>query len=267
MIAALVVTVVAGAAGAPGSSSLAACRRLEQAFETDAMPAPCRAALDDLALPVADRIDAAALLAFALVTNGDLDGGAAAYVRLLALAPGWTLAPSASPRQRDAFQRARARLDAEGAVGVTAAVESAASAGEADGAAAAGARAARLVVDVTDPLRRVAQVAWRLPGGGAPVPLVRDAATARWSGALPTDVDGNATVEARSADGSLLASTTFSLSATKPSAGAVDGGGVPWVAIGAGAGAVVVVGAAVGAVVWALNGPLAAPGLVTVRVQ
>jgi hypothetical protein len=265
VIAALVVVGVV--AGAPGSSSLAACRRLEQAFETDAMPAPCRGALDDVALPVADRVDAAALLAFALVTNDDVEGGTAAYVRLLALAPGWTLASSASPRQRDAFQRARARLDAEGAVGIAATIESAVTSGAPDDDAAAGARAARLIVDVTDPLRRVAQVAWRLPGGGAPFPLVRDAAGTRWSGVLPTDVDGSATVEARSADGSLLASTTFSLAAARPSVGGDDGGGVPWVAIGAGAGAVVVVGAAVGAAVWALTGPLAAPGLVTVRVQ
>jgi hypothetical protein len=248
--------VVALALASGASASLADCRRLEQAFDTAAMPRPCAQALDDAALPVADRVDAARLLAFALVTNGDNAGGENAFLRLLALSQGWTQPASASPRLRDAFARARARLASEGTVTITA---TATVSGDGWDVAA----------DVVDPLGRVAAVAWSLaPVDGAAAPatgaLTRAPSTAHWTAHVPRVASSGCTVRARAADGVEVASVPCTGFAA--GAGALDD--VPWVTVGVTAGAVVVVGVAVGALVWAVNsGPLAPPAAVTVSIE
>jgi hypothetical protein len=255
MIGPFVSLLIAGASPTP----LVECRRLEQAFDTAAMPAPCALALDDGALPVADRVDAARLLAFALVTNGDAAGGETAFLRLLTLAPGWTQPSSASPRLRDAFGKARARLASVGAVTATATATA-----DGDGW--------ELVVDVVDPLGRVAAAGWSLgaadgaspPSAGA---RAREAAAPHWTARLPKVVATTCVVQLRAADGTEVASapcTGFVRDAASLSPG-VD---VPWVALGVSAGAVVVVGVAVGTLVWAVNaGPLAPPAAVTVTIE
>jgi hypothetical protein len=250
--------VLAIAVAAATSAPLDECRRLEQAFDTAAMPAPCMKAVDDVALPVADRVDAARLLAFAIVTNGDPDGGEAAFLRLLVLAPGWTQPASASPRLRDAFARARARLTTDGAV-----TAAATATGESGGWA--------LDVDVIDPLGRVAGGEWSLTDpAGAVAPatgsLVRAPGTQRWMGRLPASAASTCVVHLRAADGTELAAAPCT---GLKAAGTAEppASEFPWVAVGLGVGAVVG-GAVVIGVVWALNaGPLAPPAAVTVTVQ
>jgi hypothetical protein len=255
----MIVASLAVAIVVASSAPLQECRRLEQAFDTATMPAPCTQALDDAALPVSDRVDAARLLAFALVTNGDSTAGEDAFLRLLVLSPGWALPSSASPRLRDAFGRARARLSGAGAVSVTA-------------TATAGADGWDIGADVVDALGRVASVGWSLTPTDASTPpstgaLHRDAASSRWSARVPGFGAKGCVVVARAADGSELASgpCVGFAPASAPIGSAAD---IPWAIVGAGAGAVVVVGVAVGALVWAVNvGPLAPPAAVTVSIE
>jgi hypothetical protein len=252
------VVAILGALAVAEPASLAECRRLEQAFDTTAMPAPCGRALDDAALPVTDRVDAARLLAFALVTNGDSAGAEAAFTRLLALSPGWTLPSSASPRQRDAFARAKARLDREGTVTVTAVARR-----DADGGL-------EISAELVDGLRRVADVRWALSpaSGGAAVtgPLLPTASSSAWAARAPIGDAAGCRVEALAADGSVIAADECDgMTATQTS---TEEAPLPWGVIGAGAGGAAVVAVAVGTLIWAFHsGPLAPPAAVTVSIE
>jgi hypothetical protein len=262
-------TVIALGAIAAGAEppALATCRRLDQAFDTTAMPAPCARALDDVALPVADRIDAARLLAFALVTNGDLEGGERAFVRLLVLAPDWTLPASASPRMRDAFGRARTRLATDGKVTVSASTT-------AGGEAGAG---WTVTARVVDGLGRVADVRWIVsPAGGPPSAGTMTPASEAgvWTAPVPSVSGATCVVEALGIDASVLATSACEgfvpsrTGAGTVAAAAAAGEEPPWVLVGAGIGAGGVVVVAVGALVWAFtSGPFAPPAAVTVSIQ
>jgi hypothetical protein len=271
MIAALLLS-VAGL-----SPPLAECRRLEEAFDTAAMPAPCKAALNDVGATVAERAEAARLLAFALVTNGDAEGAEAAFLRLLVLAPSSTLQESASPRLKDVFARAQARLAGEGKVGLTV------------GAVRDGASWA-LTSDIVDALGRAARVQWTLApgpdGAAASTPEVRgalasadaaaststatsttaSAATKRFTAKLPVTDAATCAVEVLAADGTAI--VTAPCEGYAPTTTESETDATPWIIAGSVGGAAVVVGVAVGVLVWALNaGPLAPPATVTVSVQ
>ena len=238
---------------AGAGDAFAECRRLDQSFDTAAMPAPCTAAVDDVQRPLADRTDAARLLAFALFTNGDVDGAETAFLRMLALTPTSKLPEGTSPRFAEAFSKARARFDAEGAVTVSAAT-----------AAVDVDDRLRFDADVVDLFGRAASVKGVLLSGAAvlvEVPLTA-VAGGHWSGAAPSvsmAADG-CRVEAVDAAADVVAAALCA-----PPVPVLEAE-PPWLWIGVGAGAAVVVAAVgVGALLWAGTPP--APATVTVRIE
>jgi hypothetical protein len=272
------------------SAPLAECRRLEQAFETTAMPEPCDRAVSDVALSVQDRVDAARLLAFALVTNGDAKGAEAAFLRLLVLSARWSLPLSASPRLREAFSTARELFHERGQVTLQATASLPVHGGdEALGAETAEARSKTVdvSVEVTDLLGRVATLAWRIvPQGAGGLPddgLLRRTAGNSWTASLPALSEANCLVRALAADGDVVAETrcngyeevvaapptltTTSTTTTTTTTTTTEAVAFPWGVLSV-AGGVVVVGVAMAAgLVWAFNaGPLAPPAAITVVV-
>jgi hypothetical protein len=99
-----------------GGTSLAECKRLDEAFDTKAMVAPCTTASKDTAAPIAERVEALRLLATAEVTNGEEAAAQAAFFDMLRLAPGSTVPADASPRVRTVFDNAKRQLQVDGAV-------------------------------------------------------------------------------------------------------------------------------------------------------
>ncbi|MDP2344578.1 MAG: hypothetical protein Q8O67_26745 [Deltaproteobacteria bacterium] len=240
-------------AAAAGADALAECRRLDQLFDTKGMPAPCTAAVDDAANPLADRIDAARLLAFALFADGDVDGAETALLRMLALAPTVALPEGTSPRLAEVFGRAKARFEKEGVVVV------------AGGPTVAAARV-RFDADVVDVFGRAASVRGLLLNGATvvvDVPLLGDG-KGRFTGeaALPPGPADGCRIEAVDAGAAVTATGSCVLPA-ELLAGESD---PPWLWIGVGAGAAVVVAAVgIGAFVFASTPPT--PATVTVRIE
>lgn len=248
-----------------GADPLAECRRLDQSFDTKGMPPVCAAAVDDATRPVADRADAARLWAFALFTNGDIAGAEAALLRMLTLVPSARLPDGASPRLQEVFNKAKARFDVEAVVVVDA---SAALAD--DGVHVA------FSAKTKDTYARVSRLRGVLSSNHVDVrevALIKDAgkdagkdAADVYAGVVnvPDVVADGCRVDAIGNDGSVIA--TGACTAPAVSAAAVEDG-PPWLAIGVGAGAaVVVVGAIVGGVVYAVAAN-PAPAAVTVTIE
>ena len=234
--------------------ALADCRRLDHSFDTKAMPAPCTAAVDDVARPLPDRTEAARLLAFALFTNGDVDGAETAFLRMLALSPKARLPEGSSPRLADVLSRATIRFQSEGIVLV-------------NGSARAGsAGAVGFDADIVDAFGRTIAVRGVLLSGGAvarEVPLTLLAQ--RWSGEGPPAaqvVDG-CRVEALDAGGGVVGSG----SCVVPAGAGAPEAELPWLWSGVAGAAVVVVVAAVGVGVGVAATTPPVPATVTVRIE
>lgn len=248
------------------ADSLAECRRLDQSFDTKGMPGPCTAAVDDATRPVADRADAARLLAFALFTNGDVDGAESAFLRMLAMLPTATVGEGASPRLLEVFGRARASFDADVVTVTAVATTPPPPATSPDATSPDAGGTVAFSATVTDALGRVARVRASLLAGGREVAsaALQPAGPGTWQGATaaPADAADGCRVEALGLDGSVVASGTCQ----PPAAATTADDGPPWLLIGAGAGAVVVVAASVALIALAVssNPP---PGAVTVVIE
>jgi hypothetical protein len=267
MIAPALLGVALAMAGANGG--LEQCRKLDKEFDTKAMVKPCETAADDATLSVAERVEALRLLAFAHILNGDEALAEPAFLRMLVLSPGGDLPADAGPRFKEIFAQVKKRFDSEGKV--TASF----TAPPADTPAPV-----QLQVDVTDKLGRIVSARVRMDPDGAAAredKLVRQeigVGLFRYSGTVPEPVveapaDAAAPIEPKQFpydvvfdgwDGKPVTAEPAVSGALSRGGEIVDAGGesqIPWLWIGVGAGAVVLVGAVTGGVIgWCfLAGP------------
>lgn len=147
---------------AAADAALERCRQLDREFDSKNMPKPCQAAADNVTAPVADRVEALRLLAFAHVLNGEDALAEPAFLRMLVLSPNSVLPADAGPQFRKAFAAARSRFDVEGLV--TAAFS-------APTVEPSGRGPLLLQVDVVDQLGRVVSARVRSTVAGAAAPI------------------------------------------------------------------------------------------------
>lgn len=261
---------------AAADAALEQCRKLDREFDSKNMPKPCQAAADNAAAPVAERVEALRLLAFAHILNGDEALAEPVFLRMLVFAPSAELPADAGPQFRSAFAAARKRFDTEGQVSatfVTPVVEASSRAPVA------------LQIDLVDKLGRVVAARVRATSAGAPAPLEQLLARSelgpgllRFTGAVPEPTTAAAytlswEVVLEGWDGAPvpLATALSGSFAREASGGPLTDGGtgeLPWGwIVGGGAASVLVVGAAAGGVAWCFVAGPCRPQNAWVRVQ
>lgn len=104
---------------AAADAALERCRQLDREFDSKSMPKPCQAAADNASAPIAERVEALRLLAFAHVLNGDEALAEPAFLRMLVFSPAVELPADAGPQFRKQFAAAKTRFEAEGVITTT----------------------------------------------------------------------------------------------------------------------------------------------------
>ncbi len=262
---------------ASADAALERCRKLDREFDSKNMPKPCQAAADNASAPVAERVEALRLLAFAHVLNGEEALAEPAFLRMLVLSPAAVLPADAGPQFRKAFTAARARFDVEGVVTATLTAPVADPASRAPLA---------IQVDVVDKLGRIVAGRVRATMGGASPPLEErlvkselGGGQVRFSGAVPEPEVAEAytllwEVVFEGWDGapvpvpSALSGTLARDGAALGPGGGGEGDEPPWGAIiGGGAVSVAVVAAAGSGIAWCFLAGPCRPQSAWVRVQ
>ncbi len=246
-------------------AALERCRQLDREFDSKNMLKPCLAAADNASAPVAERVEALRLLAFAHVLNGDESLAEPVFLRMLVLSPSAELPADAGPQFGKAFAAARRRFDAEGVVTVSFTAPT---------VDAATREPVTVQLDVADQLGRVvgARVKASVEGGAAPLEerLARSDLSpgqVRFSGTLPEPTTQAAyslsfQIVLDGWDGAPVPlASPVGGTVSRDAKGVVSAGGgddeLPWgFIIGGGAASVVVVAATGGGIAWCfLAGP------------
>lgn len=262
---------------AAADAALERCRQLDREFDSKNMTKPCQAAADNASAPVAERVEALRLLAFAHVLNGDDALAEPVFLRMLVLSPAAVLPADAGPQFRKAFAAARARFDVEGAVTATLIAPAADPASRAPLA---------IQVDAVDKLGRIVAGRVRSTVSGASAPLEErlvkselGGGQVRFAGAVPEPQAPEAytvrwEVVLDGWDGAPVpVPTPLGGTLTRnANAGGATGGGdsdeLPWAAIiGGGAASIAVLAAAGGGLAWCFVAGPCRPQSSWVRVQ
>lgn len=260
--AALALTLLVATQGARGNASLEKCRSLEREFDYRGMLTECGVAAAEPHTTKEERVEIYRLLGIAHATLGEAEKARVWFLKLLTLQPNFTLPQDASPKFRESFADAVATFTKEGAVTVTHEPPTLDESG----------RPGPVVFDVLDRLGRVGQGKIRVQAiaeGKSYAPVERAllrtdsgaASTARFTGDLPDPVladpkNAPATYQLvyelvlETPGGDVVQPSTplppVPLEVRGPETAA--GADVPWLWIGAGTGAALVIaGAATGA--------------------